>query len=64
MLIDYLPKADADSQKALLEAFGWHNYSTMVPRMIEAAKAIAADTRYDEAVRNEATKTIARLQHK
>lgn len=32
--------------------------------MIEAAKAIAADTHYDEAVRNEATKTIARLQHK
>ena len=64
MLIDYLPKADADSQKALLEAFGWHNYSTMVPRMIEAAKAIATDSRCDEAVRNEAVKTIARLEHK
>ena len=64
MLIDYLPKADADAQKALLEAFGWHNYSIMVPRMIETAKSIATDSRCDEAVRNEAIKTIARLEHK
>ena len=64
MLIDYLPKADPDSQKALLEAFGWHNYSYMAPRMIDAAKAIMDNGSCDEAVREEAAKTIARLQHK
>ncbi len=63
-LIDFLPKTDADSQKALLEAFGWHNYSCMVPRMIEAAKTIMDNGNCDEAVREEAAKTIARLQHK
>ena len=63
-LLNYLPKADADTQVALLEMLGWHSYSYMVPRMIEAISPISTDTHYSEAVREEARKTIARLEHK
>ena len=63
-VLNYLPKADADTQVALLEMLGWHPFSYMVPRMIEAISPIVTDTHYSEAVREEARKTIARLKHK
>ena len=63
-VLNYLPKADADTQVALLEMLGWHSFSYMVPRMIEAISPIVTDTHYSEAVREEARKTIARLKHK
>ena len=63
-LLNYLPSADTDTQIALLEMLGWHTYSYMAPRMIEAISPISTDTHYSEAVREEARKTIARLAHK
>ena len=63
-LLNYLPSADTDTQIALLEMLGWHTYSYMAPRMIEAISSISTDTHYSEAVREEARKTIARLAHK
>ena len=63
-LLSYLPSADTDTQIALLEMLGWHTYSYMAPRMIEAISPISTDTHYSEAVREEARKTIARLAHK
>ena len=63
-LLNYLPSADTDTQIALLEMLGWHTYSYMARRMIEAISPISTDTHYSEAVREEARKTIARLAHK
>lgn len=63
-VLNYLPKADADTQVALLEMLGWHSFSYMMPRMIEAISPIVTDTHYSETVREEARKTIARLKHK
>lgn len=62
-LLDYLPKADAEAQKAILEALGWHTMSYMAPRIIEVAQAMSNDTSCDETVREEAKKTVARLKH-
>ena len=62
-LLDYLPKATPADQVAILESLGWHTMSYMAPRVIETAQAMSTNTSYDEAVREEAKKTIARLKH-
>ena len=64
-LLNYLPTMnDEDAQVALLEAFGWHEQSYMVPKISEVVLKMSKDMKYSEKVRNEALKTYNRLNGK
>lgn len=62
-LCDYLlNKAPDDEVKlTMIEAFGWFNLSYQKPLLIETCQSIAEDDTQSETVRNEALKTINRL---
>lgn len=63
LLLDYLHRCpDVKQQTALVEAFGWFNYSHRSPEIVKAMQQVADDTTLDPAVRNEARKTVARLR--
>lgn len=62
-LFNYLyTTSDAEEQKALVEALGWFNLSYRAPEIAAKLKEVSVDTRFPEAVRTEALKTVARLQ--
>ena len=53
---------DADNQILLLEALGWHTVSCYKDQVIEVAEHMSQQLTLPEAVRNEARKTVNRLQ--
>lgn len=64
-LVDYLYVCtDEAQQKALVEAFGWFNYSYRAADVAKKMAAVADDTCFSQPVRDEARKTVARLTGK
>lgn len=54
---------DEQQLMLLIEAFGWFNYSYNKKEIEKTCSAIAASDKYSEKVRNEALKTINRLNN-
>ena len=57
--VDVCP--DDNIRVALIEALGWFNYSYRAPEVAARMRQVAADTRFSEAARREAAKTVARI---
>lgn len=57
--VDVCP--DDNIRVALIEALGWFNYSYRAPEVAARMSQVAADTRFSEAARREAAKTVARI---
>ncbi len=55
-------KEDPALRTALLEAFGWYHYSPHTPELITTCQAIATRPDAPDQVKNEALKTVHRLQ--
>lgn len=61
-LLSYINKCDNEELVVtLVEALGWFNYSYRAPEIADYMSKIASDNKFSERVRNEATKTAARL---
>lgn len=61
-LLEYVQTTtDADAQKGLLEALGWHEYSCQAPKIAEVALKMSENKRYSDSVREEALKTYNRI---
>ena len=61
-LLDYCEtKADADTQVLLLEMLGWHRLSYQAENIAQRALEMSKNSKYTEAVRNEALKTYNRI---
>jgi len=63
-LLAYVDTCNDDAIRvSLIEALGWFNYSYRADEVADRMKKVAADTRFSEAARKEAAKTVVRLSH-
>ena len=63
-LLEYLQKTDNESvQVSLLEALGWFRMSCRHNEISQVAQAMSQDSRYSQAVRDEALKTYNRIMN-
>lgn len=63
-LLGYLQKTDIESvQVSLLEALGWFRMSCRHNEISQVAQAMSQDSRYSQAVRDEALKTYNRIMN-
>lgn len=64
-LLDFVKDgADEEFQLLTIEALGWHPLSYQTPLIAETMQQISQDTKYSQAVRDEALKTYNRLNAK
>ncbi|MCD7711076.1 MAG: HEAT repeat domain-containing protein [Porphyromonadaceae bacterium] len=62
-LLEYMRQSnDTVIQKNMLEAFGWFRLSYQAPEIIKTVLEMSQDTALPQSVRNEALKTIKRLE--